>query len=261
MKFNYFDMLSGDPIFVDGIGHFRSPVLKELCPRSGLGYNTYNLYLSFLSWDKEKILQYDRLLGLRGVDRLAAEERLTAFDVITLLEQTREFCREVLAFFLLEDISWDSARRKYVATTSDDEGQHLSGEIGRNNFENVRKTILQMNFIGVNDDTDESKTKFSNERAKELWEKAQNFAKKQSKENEKEDRPEYHIGNIVSKLCAIHPTYNLLNVWDLTVFQLYDAFFQISYMRFSDLNEKIFSAHGGDKFKFEDWLKPILEHV
>ena len=261
MRFDYFDLLSGEPIFVNGIGHFRSPVLKELCPHDGIGYNVYNLYLNFLSWDKEKVLQYDKLLGLRGVDRIASEPKLTTFDVITLLEPTRELCREVLAFFMLEDIQWDGAKRKFVAMNTDDEEQHLAGEIGRNNFEEVRKLALQMNFVGVNDEESEAETKFTNEHTKELWEKAQKFMKKQAEENEKGGGAEYHIGNIISKLCVVHPTYNLLNVWGLTVFQLYDAFSQISYMRSSDLNERIFSTHGGDKFKFEDWLKPILKHV
>lgn len=260
MRFEYFDVLSGEPIPIQGVGHLRSPCLKELSPSSGIGYNIYNLYLNFLSWDKDKLLQYDKIMGLRGVDRLAAEEKLTTYDVITLLPQTREFCREVLSFFMAETLEWDGASRKFVAYTTDDDEQHVTGEIGRDNFEDVRVLMLQLNFIGLNKE-DERNIKHSSERSKELWERAQNFLRKQAETQESEDRPEYHIGNIISKLCAAHPSYNLLNVWKLTVFQLYDAFFQFGYMRSSNLNEAIFSNHGGEKFKFEDWLKPIIQHI
>ena len=96
---------------------------------------------------------------------------------------------------------------------------------------------------------------------KELWEKAQEYLRKQAEQTSGENKPEYRLSNIISKVCSIHPSYNLLNVYDLTIFQLYDAFFQLSYMRSSDLSERIFSNHGGDKFHFEDWLKPIQNNI
>jgi hypothetical protein len=259
LKFDYFDMLSGEPIPVAGVGHLRSPRLREICPSSGIGYDVYNLYINFLLWDKEKLLKYDKLMGLRGTDRLATADKLTVFDVATLLAQTREFCRGVLSFFMSEELVWDEETRKFVAFMTDDDGQHIAGEINRDNFEEVRHCILQLNFIGL--DKDEEPVKHTSAHSKELWERAQKFLKEQSKAKEGEDKPEYHIGNIVSKLCAAHPSYNLLNVFDLSVFQLYDSFFQFGYIRSSDLNEAIFSNHGGDKFKFEDWLKPILQNV
>jgi hypothetical protein len=259
LRFDYFDMLSGEPIPVVGIGHLRSPFLREICPSSGIGYDVYNLYLNFLSWDKDKLLKYDQLMGLRGTEKLAAADKLTVFDVATLLAQTRELCRGVLSFFMSEELEWDEDNRKFVAYTTDDDGQHIAGEINRDNFEEVRRGILQLNFIGL--EKDEEPVTHTSEHAKELWEKAQKFLKEQAKAKEGEDKPEYHIGNIISKVCAAHPSYNLLNIFRLTVFQLYDSFFQLGYIRSSDLNEQIFSNHGGDKFRFEDWLKPILQHV
>lgn len=260
MRFDYFDMLSGEPIPVVGVGRLHSPSLKDICPSSGIGYGAYNLYINFLSWDKEKLLEFDRTMGLRGADRLAASDKLSTFDVITLLVQTREFCREVLSFFMSEELEWDENARKFIAYAVNDNGEKCAvGEIDRKNFEDVRDDILQLNFIGI--DKDDEPVKFESEHSKELWERAQKFLKEQNKKKEKDGKREYRIGNIVSKLCTAHPSYNFLNVFNLTVFQLYDAFFQLGYMRSSDLSEKIFSNHGGDKFKFEDWLKPILPHV
>ena len=262
MKFEYFDMLTGDPILLQGVGHLRSPKLKELRPTSGIGYNLYNFYLNFLSWDKEKILQYDQASELRGTDRLSAKETkdiLPIYDIVTLLPQTRELCREVLSFFVVEKLDWDDNKRKFIVYTSMDDKKDIVGEINRENFEEIRKLILQLNFIGLGEE--EASGKPNDKHSGELWEKAQAFLKKQKEQKKKEDAPEYHLGNIISKLCTVHPSYNLLNIWEMTVFQIYDAFFQYGHMRMSDLNEAIFSNHGGDKFVYENWLKPILPNV
>lgn len=259
MIFDYFDMLSGEPIYVEKVGHLRSPNLRELRPTSGIGYRAYNLYLNVLSWDKDHLLKYGQLMQYRGVNRLK-NDLLNVFDVATLLPQTRELCRGVLSFFMVEDIVWEEASRRYVAVTYDEnKNPAVVGEINRDNFDDVRQMMLQFNFVGL--DKDDTPVAHSNDKAKELWEKSQGFLKEQAKNEVKEDKPEYHLSNIISKICATHPSYNFLNVYDLTVFQLYDSFFQLGYMRSADLSERIFSTHGGDKFKFEDWLKPILKNV
>ena len=264
MYFDYFDMLSGEPLRVQGVGHIKSPYLRDICPASGIGYRAYNLFLHFLSWDKEDLLKYDQLMEYRGASKLN-RECFSTFDIATLLPQTRELCRGVLSFFITENITWDEAARKFIVFVENDREHHeepasIIGEIDRENFDDVRSMILQMNFIGL--DKESEPIKHSSEKSKELWEMAQKYLMEQAKTNgDKEDKPEYHLGNIISKICVAHPSYNLLNVFDLTVFQLYDSFFQLGYIRSSNLSERIFSNHGGETFKFEDWLKPILNNV
>lgn len=257
MRFEYFDMLSGEPIYIEGIGHLRSPFLRELRPMSGIGYRGYNLYLNILSWDKEHLLKYDQLMQYRGANKLN-RGCFNVFDVATLLPPTRELCRGVLSFFMVEDLVWDEQRRRYVVVDPDNSSA-IVGEINRDNFDDVRQSMLQFNFIGL--DNDDKPVIHTSDKARELWEQTQAHLKKQAENSSGEDKPEYRLGNIISKICSVHPSYNILNIYDLTIFQLYDAFFQVSYMRSADLSEQIFSAHGGEKFKFEDWLKPILTNV
>lgn len=257
MRFDYFDMLSGEPIYLQGVGHLRSPKLSEIRPTTGIGYQAYNFYLNILTWDKERLLKYDQLMQYRGVSKLH-NKALNVFDVMTLLKPTREFCRGVLSFFMVEDIVWDDSGRRYLAVISGEVPQ-IVGEINRDNFETVRRLMLQFNFIGL--DKDDTPTAYTTDKSKELWEKTQGFLKERAESAGAEDKPEYHMSNIISKICAIHPSYNLLNIYGLTIFQLYDSFFQIGYMRSTDLSERIFSNHGGEKFKFENWLQPILKNV
>lgn len=257
MRFDYFDMLSGEPIYYEGVGHLRSPLLGELRPASGIGYRAYHIYLNFLMWDKEHLLQYNKIMQHRGADRLN-KDVFNVFDVATLIKQTREFCRGILSFFMVEELIWDDTGRRFLVVAPNEEATTV-GEINRDNFEEVRKAMLQLNFVGL--DKDETPVSHSNEKVKELWERSQGFLKEQAKKAASEDKPEYHLGNIISKICATHPSYNLLNIYGLTVFQLYDSFFQLSYMRSAELSERIFSNHGGEKFRFEDWLQPILKNV
>lgn len=257
MRFDYFDMLSGEPLYLQGVGHLRSPRLGELRPASGIGYRAYNLYLNFLTWDKEHLLKYDQLMQYRGASKLN-KDVFNFFDVATLLEQTRELSRGVLSFFMVEDLVWDEKKRSYLAINPDDQ-QKIVGEINRNNLDGVREAMSQLNFIGLS--KDDRPASHTSDKAKELWERTQGFLKKQAESEAEKDKPEYHLSNIISKVCAMHPSYNLLNIYSLTVFQLYDSFFQLGYMRSADLSEQIFSNHGGEKFHFEDWVKPILKNM
>jgi hypothetical protein len=248
-------MLSGDPIPVDGVGHLVSPTVKQLYPKSGIGSRSYNLYLNCLSWDKQQLLQFCRVMRWRGVDKVN-KPVFTFFDVVTLLPPVREFCREVLSFFMLEKLMWNDGVREFSVVDKDDD--RVVGTINRDNFEDIRIMMLQLNYIGLHDNG--NPTMHSSDKSRELWERTQKFLSEQAKKSStQEGKIEYRLGNIVSKVCSAHPSYNLLNIRDLTIFQLYDTFFQVGYLRSIALREQIFSNHGGDKFRFEDWLQPILK--
>lgn len=204
MRFDYFDMLSGDPLYLENVGHLRSPFLRELKPAGGIGYRAYNLYLNFLTWDKESLLKYAQLMQYKGAERLD-RECFNAFDIVTLLPQTRELCRGVLSFFMTEQLVWEESHRQYdavLAFEGDKPAEYL-GKIDRENFDEVRGAMLQLNFIGL--DKDGAPIAHSSEKAKKLWEKTQGFLKEQAKAESKEDKPEYHLSNIISKICTIHP--------------------------------------------------------
>ena len=82
MKFSYEDLLSGDPIFVEGKVHFRSPVLKELKP-GGIGITLYNIYLAILSMDKDNFLKH---IPESHAVILSKNAQLTAYDMMTVLK-------------------------------------------------------------------------------------------------------------------------------------------------------------------------------
>lgn len=253
MKFTYEDLLTGVPIFVENIGHFRSPQIKELNPSTGIGYHQYNININILSWDKSDLIKIIKEISLKQYLLFEKASKLNAFDIISLQPYLLTMVKSSLEFFMCEDIKWDGSNNKFITQSKDNPSKTI-GEINRLNYDEVRDMILQMNYVNIG--KDESPMKHSSKRAKEAWEKAQKFLQMESKKSK--ENKSFRLCNVISKLSVLPTGYTLFNIYDLTVFQLYDQFIQYGYLRAMDLNEKAYSVNGGD-YKFESWLKPIIK--
>ncbi len=67
------------------------------------------------------------------------------------------------------------------------------------------------------------------------------------------------LGNIISAVAGKSQTLNLLNIWDLTVFQLWDSFFRLSSNNLYAIQSMSVAAWG-DKDKHFDaasWFRRI----
>lgn len=252
MKFAYEDLISGDSIPVPAVGHIRSPYLYELKPTQGIGMGTYNFYLNILSWDRDELIQFMRLLSGRPLGALTKHDTLPTFDTITILEQPRELLQKVMAFFMDEDLIWNEEKRAFATVTKGT--REIVGSIDRKNFDELRDMMLQVNYINVGRSA--KPTRYASKEAQALWEKAQVYLKKEAKKKSTPDK-RMQIGNIISKLCSAGIGYTLLNIYNLTVFQLYDQFFQYGYLRATGISEMAFCNHGGKNFDIQGWLKPI----
>lgn len=251
MKFSYEDLISGDSIPVEGIGHIRSPYLYELKPTQGIGYWTYSLYLNLLSWEKNELLKFMQMSSGKRLAALAKTDALNAFDVMTIVDSSRQMMQAALAFFMDEELTWDKIERRFCTETKGTR-EHV-GFIDRNNFDGVRDMMLQMNYISIGHSG--QPPHFANEKARALWERAQKYLQQSAKNGKSDKRIE--LGNIISKLSCVSAGYTLLNIYNLTIFQLYDQFFQYGYLRAMDISDMAFSNHGGKDFDMQAWLKPM----
>lgn len=248
MKFSYEDLLCGDAIFIAEIGHFRSPKLKELKPAEGIGFPLYNTYLAVLSWDKEDYLKF---LPKNQAALFEKADKLNMFDMMaTLKPDFRELLRCVLEFFIIEKVVWDEGQKCFL--TSQDEKP--VGAINRDNFDEVRDMALQMNYINLGKFAE---PKHASAKAKKYWDLEQQKRKEALKGSG--GNKYMGMGNLISKLCAAPNGYTFHNIYDLTVYQLYDQFFQYSHLRSRDLMENAHATHGGEKFNYGEWMKPVPE--
>ena len=250
MELAYEDLQSGKNIYIKDTCHIRPPRLKDIFDED-TGWNQYGVMLFFLKADKEQLMQF---LGI------TEDFSGSVYDLIFTVPQLLELVRQALAFFIYEEIIGDSNSRYFIVYQKvlDDAGEEkytIVGRITEDNYDAVRACILRTQYISL-DDLDIN-VSFSSEKAESSWERIQKYLAEQNK-GEKESDSNMSMGNIISKVCAIHPSINYLNVYNLTVFQLYDTFFQMSYMRSIDFTEAIVTNHGSETFEYEKWLEPVF---
>ena len=141
MRFDYFDMLSGEPVLLEGVGHIRSPKIKELYPSNGIGYKTYNMYLAFLSMKNEDFT--DKFKGLLNHHNENTKyDKLNKYDMMAANKIMRGIYNEILSFFIAETISWDAGSGRF--NVYKDTHKTNIGEINSKNFDAVCKTILNL---------------------------------------------------------------------------------------------------------------------
>lgn len=245
-KIRYEDLLSGDVIPVTGVGHVRSPKLKEMAPTSGIGWSAYNLYLTFLKAGKE-------LISKALKKEVESDDQI--FNEIIQDESLRELYEKAFSFFICENVQYNDEFKCYLVIREEDgEKPHLEGLIDAERFDYARSAILLANYVSL--DKTSVSIKHSSAAAKAAWERAQAFL---SEQESKEDEA-MSFGNMLSKVCTIHPSLNYLNVFELTMFQFYDTFFQCCYMRSTEFSESIVAQHGSKDFQYTDWMNPVKNY-
>lgn len=240
---DYLSLISGRPYCVDNI-YVYPPRLEEI---SQVGYSTYESFLSifFLS-----AVDIGRIIGLEDGQLPSS---ITSIQLITRIPELRAALLRALSFFLHADVLY--ADDVGYCIQRDDNVEYLSLD----QIRDIRSVILQ--FCNIQDDTETAPVKFKNARAKEIYEKIQRKkAEKQKASATSSESLSMTLPNLISAVAAYSPTYNYLNIWQLTVYQFYDQFARLN----DDLQLKVFgqrwAAWGTDNFDFSVWYRPLNKH-
>lgn len=231
-------MVSGVNIIYAPEITIRQPRLRDISePR--VGQRRYEEYVRLLS------LEPDALIPPEIQKKMPSQvlSAITSYGILTRNPELRESVMEALSFFIIEPVSCGGAS-----------GQLMVGarELTSDDFDGIRKIILRV-CCAATDDV--GQTKFKSEKARKIFEKIHTARKKVKKASDaKHDLP-----NVISALCAKHPSLNLTNVWGLTVWQLYNQFTRISINNQVDVMSQRWAAWGKDSFDFELWMTPTGE--
>lgn len=249
MELDYFVLISGDSVYIDNVGHFHSPYLYELKQNTGIGLNKYSFYINLLASKKEEILRFLNPNFDKGSNILKEKiKKLEYYDIMSMSPLTLSLLKEAISFFMDKNEILEIKEKDLIVYN---QNKTQIGVINKQNFEQICDVILQLNYMKKPKQI--INTRKENKITEYRWSKVQEYLEKEEKIQDNK----YSLGNIISKICSLNNSYNLLNVFDLTIYQLYDQFFQISYLKANDLKERIFSIHGDKNFKFEDWLNKI----
>lgn len=248
MKLDYLDLLSPKPVHMENVGGILSPKLQDIV---SIGYDAYQFYLELLLMDLEKYLS---MIGnTKDYGSLSDEEKsdLDMFDFWTANEQSASLLEKVLNFFIEEEVVYSGQNRCFLI-------QNEHGKVGaitRDSYPQVRDTICQRVCIRPGQEEDFSRIK--NKKALEIAKKLQK-GRSQKKKQEKADK-NMELGNIISAVANRSPSLNILNIWNLTVYQLWDCFSRISNNNIYDIQASAVAAWGNKDNHFDAaaWFKSI----
>ena len=225
---------------MENVGGILSPKLRDV---ASIGYDAYQFYLELLLMDLEKSLS---MLGHKeDFDRLSDEEKtdLDMFDLWTANGQSANLLEKVLNFFIKEEVVYSGQNRCFLIQ----DGNGDVGTITRDSYPQVRDIICQR--VCIRPDQEEDLSKVRNKKALEIAKKLQK-GRSQKKKQEKTDK-NMDLGNIISAVANRSPSLNILNIWDLTVYQLWDCFSRISNNNIYDIQASAVAAWGNKDNHFD----------
>lgn len=260
MKLTYFELLSPAPVHLPKVGGILSPKLKDI---SSVGINTYHLYLSVLLMD---LNTYFTQLGQQEAFLALPEEsrsQLNIFDLLTLDETSITLLQKALNFFISEDVVYSTQHKSFLVNAkffAEEKGEVVEkygtiGAITKENYPQVCDLIFQRNCIKSKQEEDWSKVQ--NKKALEIMQKLQKGRASQTKHTKSDQNME--LGNIISAVANRSQSLNILNIWDLTVYQIWDCFSRLSNNSIYDIQSMSVAAWGNKDNHFDamSWFKKL----
>lgn len=254
MRLDYGTQLSPVPITLS-IGTLRKPTLKEI---SQITFDRFSFYEFFLKLSPEiyytKFKKDDN--GEAYWNSLTEEEqdKITIYNIIEEDEKIRSTYVEIFNFFFVETVIYQEGffilLKENTAIDNPDKikREQVRGAIAKDNFSQVMSLLQQICCI-YNEEESLDDMKFKNNLARKLMEKMLK-AKKKEQETKKSDL-NLTIPNIISSLANKHPSLNYVNIWDLTIFQLLDAFNRTQANSMYDIDSTRVSVWGDEKKTFD----------
>lgn len=263
MDLDYGTLLSPNPVRLS-IGTLRKPKLGEIDEE--LSLPQFDIYEMFLKITPE--LYYTKLYGEKGKkywNELSFDKQnaLTLFDIIKIDNRLQNTYLKILNFFFEETVIYIDGF--FFLLRKDIDNNINIEEIQK---EDVRGLIREDNFLQILDliqqtccirdkQIDEENLKFKTAKAKKMYEKMLKARKEADEAKSKIHNVNLSLANIISAVSNKHPTVSPINVWELTVFQLYDSFKRLQINEMHNINCMRVSTWGDEKKTFDAslWYK------
>lgn len=261
MKLDYGTQISSVPILLS-IGTLKKPTLQKIAE---IGFDKFMVFESFAKLTPK--LFYTKLQDTKGGKErwatMSEQEKLenSLYHIICENDGLQSMYVALFSFFFEENIRFHEGYFILYKGEGDillEENQkNICGVIHEKIFEEILGIIQQI--CGIYDDTyDISDMKFPSEFAKRKYlEFLEAKREAEEKNNKKDTDKNMSIPNIISAVANKHPSLNYNNIWDLTIFQLLDAFHRLQANTAYDIDSTRVSVWGDEKktFDFSLWYK------
>lgn len=266
VNLTYLQLLSSDPIPI-GIGHINPPKISD---RMRIGEGLWMQYASYMSLTVDSYYsallpdKYDAFLALPYEERMEVK----LFDLVSENVDVLQTYVQAFCFYFVEDVIYKLKEkrfeilRKYKNEETGETESQIIGVIDREIFDDVLHILMQISNINNERTVSEELSKQKDPIVIQMQRRRDKAKAKRTrgKNLDKQD-PKYDIGNIISVVCAYHPSINFTNVGQLTIPQLYDNFQRILIDRnyqIMALNASVWGTEGSD-FKEDSYLKNLNE--
>lgn len=226
-------LLAGDErIEIDGIV-FKQPKLRNI---KDIGLQVYYAYISFLL-----VSAKEYLISIKREDLIPffKQHNLTMFDIYRDNPYERQFFIEALSFFIDGEIEFKNGEFLINNTNI----------INKEIYQKILEIIAEINCLKVN----KQQETYANEKARKIAEKIQQAKQKRSNVQSKDS---ILLADIISAVASRKESLNLLNIWDLTIYQLYDHYNRLIAEDEFDIHAMNYAYWGGE-FKTKHWSKQI----
>jgi len=220
-----FNLLLGHAINIKSIGDIYPLKIKDICP---IGLTKYYTYIALLTYHSDEIA-----------------EPIDVYNFFCGFELRQAFI-EIASLFLRKPVTFDSLENSFVI--EDISEDNLNNRINRDNFLVFVEVVRKQNGIER-----PPKLVYKNDIAKQMAEK---FKELRAKYNKKDD--ETTLVDIISAICAKHESINLINVMDLTIYQIMDSFKRLNLIdNYTLTYEALLHGAKSDDIKLKHWSEKI----
>lgn len=258
MKLDYGAQLSPCPIALS-IGTLIKPKLLDIAK---LSFDKFSYYEFLLKLSPDTF--YTKLnseVGTEYWNSLSDDERdsITLYDLILENETLQDLFVEIFNFFFEETVIFEEGVFIILRNPNTDLSNlgeaDIKGIISKDSVMQVLDLIQQVCCINDEEKEDEKNLKFKNSLAEKLFKRMKKAAKEA--EARKKSDVNYTIPNIISTVSNRHQSINPVNVWDLTIFQLIDAFRRLQANEIYEIDATRVSVWGDEKKSFDAalWYK------
>lgn len=245
VNYNKLELLSDEPLNFHGLKIYKL-TLREI---SQLGLENYNRLTSRLTMsilDIAKFFEQQRIGG--------AVPSPLAFLISSAKSDLTNFLEIHIAFSTYLKKSIEILDDEIIVKNGLDNKDFILNE---NNFNEFQESILIINKMY--DVEEEREIKSPNEELKQKFIKARlklREAKRRQREKDSQKGDGITLPDIISALCTYGIGYTIFNVWDLTIYQLYEQFERLQAKEEYEHNYSALLA-GADskKIKLKNWIK------
>ena len=253
IKLDYFDCISPLPLEFTNVGKIKSPKLIDIAE---ISYYMYSIYIAHLrmtpeeyfeAYHKDEEVDFDYVLNL------------TKFDLVKNDDRFRKIIQSALNFFFEESFEYFPEYSAFLSVEENDDGKTATGIINDDNYAQVVEVILQRVHIEPDENEVDDISKIKNKRGRKIYEKMMKRRKKFKKA--KANNPDLTMANIIAAVATRSSNLNWVNIWDITVFHLFDEFERLQINDQYNIASTQVAAWGDkdNKFKFGLWSKNIYD--